>query len=119
MPRGRAGRGRGPRSRAGRGAAGCGGRRRRRRAWLSVGGGARGSQATGSGPAASGTANRRILEAPGEPWMIRFETPPVYFFASFFLFTYAQIFFVISEGPISAEPITDSSVSLQPLKLIE
>jgi hypothetical protein len=41
-----------------------------------------------------------------------------YFFASFFRFTYAQIFLVISEGPIGVDPMTDSSVSLHPLKLI-
>lgn len=39
--------------------------------------------------------------------------------AIFFRLTYPQSFFVISEGPIGAEPMTDSSVSLQPLKLIE
>ena len=45
-------------------------------------------------------------------------TQRAYFFASFFRFTYAQIFFVISEGPMGVEPMTDSSVSLHPLKLI-
>jgi hypothetical protein len=35
-----------------------------------------------------------------------------------FFFTYAQIFFVISEGPMGLGPMTDSSVSVQPLKLI-
>jgi hypothetical protein len=39
--------------------------------------------------------------------------------ASFFRFTYAQIFFVISDGPIGLEPKIDSTVSSQPLKLIE
>jgi hypothetical protein len=42
---------------------------------------------------------------------------PDYFLPSRFFFTYAQIFFVISEGPIGLSPMTDSSVSVQPLKL--
>jgi len=37
----------------------------------------------------------------------------------FFRFTYAQSFFVISAGPIGAEPKTDSTESEQPLKVIE
>ncbi len=42
-----------------------------------------------------------------------------YFVARRFRLTYAQIFFVISEGPMGLAPMTASSVSLQPLKLME
>src|SRR6266542_2282634 len=41
-----------------------------------------------------------------------------YFLPRRFRFTYAQIFFVISDGPVGLSPMTASSVSLQPLKLI-
>ena len=37
---------------------------------------------------------------------------------SFFRLTYAQIFFVMTEGPIGSLPNTASSESLQPLKLM-
>ena len=46
-------------------------------------------------------------------------TQRLYFLASLFRFTYAQIFFVISEGPMGAPPMTAYMVSLHPLKLIE
>src|SRR5439155_8633483 len=39
--------------------------------------------------------------------------------ASFFRFTYAQIFLVMSDGPMGEPPNTDSMESEQPLKLIE
>src|SRR5215813_3167758 len=42
-----------------------------------------------------------------------------YFLPRRFFLTYAQIFFVISEGPMGLSPMTDSSVSVQPLKLSE
>lgn len=41
-----------------------------------------------------------------------------YLFASLFLFTYAQIFFVMTEGPMGELPMIFSMESLQPLKLI-
>jgi hypothetical protein len=38
---------------------------------------------------------------------------------SLYRFTNAQIFFVMTEGPIGTLPKTFSSVSVRPLKLIE
>src|SRR5262249_3209318 len=60
---------------------------------------------------------RLVPEAPGRRDGPA-ESSGYYFFASFFFFTYAQIFFVISEGPMGLLPMTSSSVSLHPLKLI-
>src|SRR6185369_18081882 len=69
----------------------------------------------------SGEGRSLAAERPGAPGGVRTVRAlrnGSYFLARRFRFTYAQIFFVISEGPMGLEPMTDSSVSSQPLKLI-
>ena len=51
-------------------------------------------------------SRRNVLKAPGRLRTIRPAPKRAYFFARRFFFTYAQIFFVISEGPMGLSPMT-------------
>src|SRR5260370_4316135 len=70
----------------------------------------------------SGEARTLAAERPGAPGGVRtvraLRNGSYYFLARRFRFTYAPIFFVISEWPMGLEPMADPSVSAQPLKLI-